>query len=167
MVAPTKRWIDKINSVFYRMMDKMRDKRAFEVAAESPTGHDFAGFEKVRQVVLVTYRRDGEAVPSPIYHGVADGKVYVRTDARTAKIKRLRNNPRAVLVPSSFRGKPVGQAVSATARILADSEVAHADAVIAANWNLGGRMFERGVVDTAAKQFDLPTAYVEFTPVAP
>ncbi|MGH3555735.1 MAG: pyridoxamine 5'-phosphate oxidase family protein, partial [Mycobacterium sp.] len=85
-------------------MDKLRHRDAFGVGVMTPRGQDFTGFGKTRQIVLVTFKRSGEAVPSPINYGVADGKLDARTDASSGKVKRLRNNPRVVVVPSSLRG---------------------------------------------------------------
>jgi uncharacterized protein len=113
--------------------------------------------------VLVTFKRSGEAIPSPINHGCADGKVYVRTDASTGKVKRIRNNSHVVVVPSGFRGKPKGQAVAGLARILTESEHEHADKVIAANWSLPMKLFERSL-DKGGEAFGIPVAYIEIKP---
>jgi len=153
----------KMSKVMFRGMDKMRHRGAFDVGA--PTGTDFTGFDKMRQVVLVTFKRSGEAMPSPINHGVAVGKLYVRTDASTGKVKRLRNNPRVILVPCSFRGKPTGPVVAGIARILPESEHAHADDVIASNWSLPMKLFERSL-DKGSAAFGIDTAYIEVMPEA-
>ena len=129
----------------------------------TPTGSSFTGFDKTRQIVLVTFKRSGEAMPSPIYHGVADGKIYVRTDASSGKVKRLHNNPRVVVVPCSVRGKPKGHTVAGLARFLPEDEHAHADRVIAASWSLPIKVFERGLVK-GFEVFDIPPAYIEITP---
>ncbi|MCV7257911.1 PPOX class F420-dependent oxidoreductase [Mycobacterium shimoidei] len=151
----------KLGALMFRGMDKLRHRDAFDIGA--PTGTDFTGFDKTRQVVLVTYKRSGEAMPSPINHGVADGKLYVRTDASTGKVKRIRNNPNVVVVPSNFRGRPKGQPVAGTARILPESEHAHADQAIAANWSLPMRLFERSL-EKGSAAFGVPMAYIEITP---
>jgi uncharacterized protein len=152
----------KISGLFFRAMDKLRHPGAFHV--DEATGTDLAGFDKVRQIVLVTYKRSGEAVPSPINHGVADGKLYVRTDPSTGKVKRIRNNPRVVVVPSSFRGSPTGPAVAGVvARILPETEHSHADRVIAANWSLPMKVFERSL-DKGSAAFGMKIAYIEITP---
>lgn len=149
------------SKVMFRGMDKMRHRDAFDIGA--PTGTDFTGFDRYRQIVLVTYKRSGEAVPSPINHGVADGKLYVRTDASTGKVKRIRNNPDVLVVASSLRGKPRGPVVAGVARILAETEHAHADAIIAANWSLPMKVFERGL-DKGSQTMGVPMAFIEITP---
>lgn len=119
----------KLGALMFRAMDKMRHRDAFDIG--NPTGTDFTGFDKSRQILLVTFKRSGEAMPSPINHGVDAGKLYVRTDASTGKVKRIRNNPNVVVVPSSLRGKPEGQPVAAIARILPESDHAQAERAIA------------------------------------
>ncbi|MDR3665039.1 MAG: PPOX class F420-dependent oxidoreductase [Mycobacterium sp.] len=150
-----------MSRLMFRGMDMMRDREAFDIGA--PTATDFTGFDRFHQIVLVTFKRSGAAMPSPINHGVADSRIYVRTDASTGKMKRLRNNPRVVVVPCSFRGKPKGQPVAGIARILPEAEHAHAGAVIAANWTPAMKVFER-TLDKGSDAFGLSTAYIEITP---
>lgn len=152
---------EKMGALMFRAMDKMRHRAAFDIGA--PTGTDFTGFEKSRQIVLVTFKRSGEAMPSPINHGVAGGKLYVRTDPSTGKVKRIRNNPNVVVVRSSLRGKPEGNPVAGVARILPESEHARAERAIAANWSLPMRLFERGL-DKGSAAAGIQIAYIEVTP---
>ena len=155
----------KFATVQFKAMDAMRSKKAFDVAETVPTATDFREFEHTRQCVLVTYRRSGEAVPSPINHGVAHGKLYVRTDGSTAKVKRLRNDPRALLVPSGLRGTPKGAAIAATGRILTDpAEVTIAERAVESNWSKPMKLLEDGL-SWGANTFDMPIVYIEFTPV--
>lgn len=149
--------------LMFRGMDKLRASEAFDIG--EPTGTDFSGFDRHRQILLVTFKRSGEAMPSPINHGVADGKIYVRTDASTGKVKRIRNNPRVLVVASNLRGKPSGPVVAGVARILDESETAHADAVIAANWSRPMKVFERGL-DRGSQAMGAAVAYIEITPAA-
>nr|WP_164517838.1 PPOX class F420-dependent oxidoreductase [Mycobacterium sp. P7213] len=153
----------KMGALMFRAMDKMRHRDAFDIA--DATGTDFTGFDKSRQILLVTFKRSGEAVPSPINHGLAAGKLYVRTDASTGKVKRIRNNPNVVVVPSSLRGKPAGQPVAAIARILPGSGDALAEHAIAANWSPVMRIFECGL-DKGSAAAGIPIAYIEITPAS-
>ncbi|WP_225726380.1 MULTISPECIES: PPOX class F420-dependent oxidoreductase [unclassified Nocardia] len=153
----------RIARATYRLTDLIRNRRAFDVADYPPTGRDFAGFGWTRQCLLITFRRSGAAMPSPMNFGIADGKIYMRTELGSAKVRRLRADSRAVLVPCDFRGKPKGEPVAALGRLLPDAEVATADAVIAANWSASMRMVERGL-ERASEQLDMPLAYLEFTP---
>jgi PPOX class probable F420-dependent enzyme len=158
-----RRFARRVARLGYRLLDLGRDSRAFVATKLPPTRTDLAEFDGVRQCLLVTYRKSGEPMPSPTNFGLAAGKLYIRTDGSTGKVKRLRRNPSAMLVPCGLRGKPVGAAVAATARILPDAEIARAYDVIAANWSLPMRLLERGV-DLGARMFEQDLVYVEFTP---
>ncbi|MGH3431732.1 MAG: PPOX class F420-dependent oxidoreductase [Thermocrispum sp.] len=147
----------------FRLMDRGRDRGVAQAARLPPTRGDFARFDGVRQCLLVSFRRSGEPMPSPINFGLSEGKLYIRTDGSTGKVKRLRNDPRAVLMPCGLRGKPAGEAVAATARFLPAHEEKRADDVIAANWSPGMRVLERGL-DVGARAFGQTVVYVEFTP---
>jgi hypothetical protein len=73
-------------------------------------------------VVVTTYRRDGTAVPTPVNVVVDNDHAYFRTWSTTGKVKRLSQDPRVLITPSTFRGKPVGPEIAATARLLAPDE---------------------------------------------
>jgi hypothetical protein len=56
----------KVSALLFRRMDKMRHRGAFDVGAVVPEGKDFTGFGKTRQILLVTFKRSGEGMPTPI-----------------------------------------------------------------------------------------------------
>ncbi len=80
-----------------------------------------AQFYDRKYLNLVTYRRSGTAVSTPVWFVEEDGVLYVRTPARSGKVKRLRNDPRVRLVPSDGRGNPKGAWVDGRARTVVDS----------------------------------------------
>ena len=87
----------------------------------------FANLEGQRYVSLTTYRRSGEAVPTPVWMALADGKAYVYTGLESGKVKRIRHTPRVLIAPSDARGRVKGESVEAVARLideLGDEEAA-------------------------------------------
>src|SRR5215210_5039955 len=103
----------------YRMYDRARHESAFAAAAEAGTAHDFSGFQGKRYAVLVTFRRDGTPVPTPVWFALVDDRrLVVGTDRRTAKVRRIRRNPRVRAFPSDPRGKPLGPAVDGMAQVV-------------------------------------------------
>lgn len=56
--------------------------------------------------LLTTFRKNGEPFPTPVWFGLADGKVYIGSDAAAAKVERIRNNPQVCISPCSACGKP-------------------------------------------------------------
>jgi PPOX class probable F420-dependent enzyme len=79
-----------------------------------------------RYVSLVTYRRNGTGVATPVWHVVRGGELFLVSEADAWKVKRIRNDSRATVTVCSIRGKIAPGAASAhgTARLLdpADTE---------------------------------------------
>jgi hypothetical protein len=146
----------------YRVYDRMRHPRAFEAARSPGTARDFSALRGARQALVVTFKRSGEPVPTPVNFGLDDeGRLYVRSERRVAKIRRIENDPRVRVGPCNFRGKPTGPLAEGRARVLPAGEVEHAYAAIAANWGPGSRPYEK----VADRYLDEQTAaYVEVTP---
>jgi len=119
-----------------------------------------SGFEHLRghkYCLLVTHKRSGEAVPTPVWFGLGDGKLYVRSEADVAKVKRIRNDPRVRVAPCSVRGKPLGPPAEARARVLEQpDDCERAEAALQANYGLGRKVYER-----AGGAFGVETVYLE------
>jgi PPOX class probable F420-dependent enzyme len=63
-----------------------------------------------------TYRKNGEAVRTPVWF-VRDGdRLYIRTVAESGKVKRLRRNPRLRIALCDRVGNVTGPWVAATGR---------------------------------------------------
>ena len=60
---------------------------------------------------LETYRRNGQAVATPVWFTIDDSNkmIYVVTRTKTGKVKRLRNNSKVRIVPCGMRGQPKGE----------------------------------------------------------
>lgn len=69
-------------------------------------------------IALETYKKNGEAVSTPVWVTEEAGKCYVITEGNSWKVKRIRNNRRVRVAKSDSRGKVQGDWVEATARIL-------------------------------------------------
>jgi PPOX class probable F420-dependent enzyme len=160
--APKLRLPSKVMAVQYRLLLRVRHRRAFEAPPEHGDARDFAEFQKARQCLIVTFKRSGEPVPTPVNFGIStDGLLYFRTEPHVAKIKRLRRDPRVRVCPCNVRGKPTGSFVEATARILPTTENERAYRVIAANWRGDMKLAERGM-----DRIGVPMLYVELAPAA-
>jgi PPOX class probable F420-dependent enzyme len=58
-----------------------------------------------RFVSLTTFKRSGEGVATPMWIGRDGADLFAWTPADSWKVKRIRNNPRVLLAPSSRFGK--------------------------------------------------------------
>jgi uncharacterized protein len=140
-----------------RFFDSIRRADAAK-AAEGGAGARGFGHLKGPYCVVVTYKRSGEAVPTPVWYGVDEqGRLYFRTYAPSVKIKRIRNDARVRVAPCTMRGKPKGPAAEGTARVVPAAEEEHAERTIQSNYGLLRRGYE---VTTGG----VPAVYVEVTP---
>jgi uncharacterized protein len=120
--------------------DRIRDRRASEVTS-GETGN-FEGLKGRRYALLVTFKRDGEPIPTATWFGLgADGNVYTQTFADSWKVKRITHNPRVLVAPCNQRGKPLGPAIEGRGRVLPASQWDRAERAIAANYGLGRKLY--------------------------
>ncbi|MGE5204309.1 MAG: PPOX class F420-dependent oxidoreductase [Chlamydiota bacterium] len=82
----------------------------------------FANFAGRRYLSLASFRRNGQAVRTPLWFAEQEGKFYVMTRDDSWKYKRIRNNPRVLVAPCTARGRITGPDVEARARILQPKE---------------------------------------------
>jgi uncharacterized protein len=139
-------------------LGRIRDPAADELEAGSR--HDLDEFRGHKHCLVVSYRRSGQPVPTPVWFGIADGRLYFRSEERVGKIKRIRANDRVLISPCDSRGKPLGEGVEASARVLPGADEERAEAAIQSNFGLGRRLYE-GV----AMSLGPDGIYVEVTPL--
>ncbi|HVO62299.1 MAG TPA: PPOX class F420-dependent oxidoreductase [Terriglobales bacterium] len=71
---------------------------------------------------LTTFRKTGVPVSTPVWFAEDDGKLYLFTNPKSGKVKRIRNNPRVRIAPCTMRGRVTGPEFEAVARIIPSSE---------------------------------------------
>lgn len=76
--------------------------------------------EQARYVSLITYRKSGKEVATPVWAARKNGAYYVFSAASAGKVKRLRNSDRAKIARCDVRGKLLGDWHEAKAVILND-----------------------------------------------
>jgi hypothetical protein len=75
-------------------------------------------FNNQQYISLETYKKSRQAMPTPVWFVERDGALYVRTEAQSGKVKRIRNNPQVRVTPCGSRGEVKGEWVNATAQIV-------------------------------------------------
>jgi uncharacterized protein len=147
----------RVEHALSRMYDRGRSPDAIKAATMEPTGSidDLKGH---KYCVLVSYKKDGTPVPSPLWFGVVNGKLYAECSAGDWKTKRIRRNPQVRVAPSDTRGKPTGPPFIGTARVVDESEAAAADRAVQSNYGSMRRLHTFFI----AKRVDC--AYLEVTP---
>ena len=67
---------------------------------------------------LASFRKNGQAVRTPLWFTEHEGKLYFMTRNDSWKYKRIRNNPRVLVAPCTMRGRIIGPDVEGRARVL-------------------------------------------------
>jgi uncharacterized protein len=143
-----------------RMIARTAPRGAREIADTPRTGSP-AEIPPSKRSLLVTYRRSGKPVPTPVWAAEADGRFYVRSERAAGKVKRLRRDPRLLVAPCTVRGKPLGAPFEARARVLDADEEPLGERALAARYGLGRELFER-----AMDVLRVDMCYLEITPGA-
>lgn len=151
-----------LSDASYWVYDRARHETAFESAAQPGTAPDFSGLGGHKYALLVTFRRDGTAVPTPVWFALLDdGRFVMRTEERTAKVRRIRRDPRARVIPCDPRGKPLGLGVDGTARLLeTKDECERAEAALDRHYGRPRRIYEKVMADEGGM------VYLEVVPTA-
>jgi uncharacterized protein len=135
--------------------------RGARAVVEAPRIGSLEDVRAHKRALLVTYRRDGTPVPTPVWAAEAGGRLYVRTERTAGKVKRLRRDSRMLVAPCTVRGKPLGPPFEATARMLPSEAESHAERVLAGRYGLGRALFE-----WAMDRMRVDMGYLEITPGA-
>ena len=89
-----------------------------QTLAELLKGHQFC--------LLTTYRKDGTPVATPMWFALDKTTVYMSTRGQSAKVKRLRRDPKVKIGPCNGSGRPLGGQWEATGRVVVDPSEAQA-----------------------------------------
>ena len=103
-------------------------------------------FSNQKYINLETYRKNGQAVQTPVWFVIEGSVIYIRTDKNSGKIKRAKNNPYVRITPCTARGQPKGKWLNGEARIASWSESQFANQLLRQKYGLQGkiiRMFNK------------------------
>jgi PPOX class probable F420-dependent enzyme len=88
----------------------------------SDTEGALAALHDAKFLSLTTFRRNGDAVATPVEFATADGAIYVRTASHSGKVKRIRNDPHVRFARCTMRGAVRGPAFDGVAALLGAAE---------------------------------------------
>ena len=83
-------------------------------------------FEQQQFLNLETYRKSGQAMPTPVWFAEDNGILYIRTINGAGKLKRVSNNAHVRVMPCQSQGEPLGVWVDADAHIVTGEEAERA-----------------------------------------
>jgi PPOX class probable F420-dependent enzyme len=101
----------------------------------------FADLAKSQYILLTTFTKDGRPKPVPIWAAADGDRLLVITEAKSWKVKRIRNTPRVTLATCTMGGRPTSEAVEAAAAILDKSQTAAVYDAIGRRYGIVGKVF--------------------------
>jgi hypothetical protein len=104
----------------------------------SPSFQDVA---KAQYVLLTTFTKDGRPKPTPIWAADGGDRLLMITQAKSWKVKRIRNTPRVTLAICDMAGHPKSEAIEATASILDASQTGLVYDAIGREYGIIGKVF--------------------------
>jgi len=101
-------------------------------------------WDRERYISLVTYKRSGEAVETPVWFAELEGRYYAFSEGDAFKVKRLRRNPAVKAAPCRVLGTVTGEWVAGSGRIVTDDKrlVQRAEQAFAAKYGWQIRLFD-------------------------
>ena len=93
-----------------------------------------------KYVLLTTFRRSGEPVPTPVWVVDEGGLLYAWSATDTGKVKRIRRDATVRVAPCDFRGNPTGPEVAGTARLLDAEGTDRVRGLIRRKYGITGRL---------------------------
>jgi len=79
--------------------------------------------ESEKYINLETYRKNGNAVHTPVWFVLSDNLIHVISGEKTGKVKRLKNNPKIKFARCRFKGELKGDWHSGISKFFDDDQV--------------------------------------------
>jgi len=112
-------------------------------------------------VLLTTFKKDGTAVPTPVWVVRHGDELRVWTAPEAGKVKRIRRSGKVQIAPCGMRGKPHGASVDAIATLLPPPAADQVLDALGQKYGLRGRL-----ASWRARRGDRPSAAIGITLVS-
>jgi hypothetical protein len=126
-----------------RLYRIIRHPKAAEIAGAPAADAGLESLASSEFCLVVTFRRDGTPVPTPVWFALRDGALVFESDSDAAKITRLRRDPRVRVAACNSRGRPQGPPIEARARILSGEESRVGEDALARRYGRRRRIAQR------------------------
>jgi len=104
-------------------------------------GSEFERLAAEKYVMVTTFRKNGAAVPTPVWAAGYDGELVLWSNAQAGKVKRIRNNGRVEVQACDLRGKSThGEVVKGEARLLDSEATEKTRSTIAKKYGIVGQV---------------------------
>ncbi len=143
-----------------RLFDRLRNHQAGEAAGLPGTADTFNALIGEEYALVVTFRRTGQPMPTPMWFGLLNGRVYVESLADAGKVKRLQHSRQVRVAPCNLRGTPRGPFAEGSGRILQADEEQIAESALDRHYGWRRRPYVR-----LGGRLGVQSVYLELTPI--
>jgi uncharacterized protein len=119
---------------------------------------------------LTSFRRDGTGVATPVWFVQENGRLFVKTDSDSYKVKRIASNPSVTVAACTASGRLRGEPSPAHAEILPKSEAHRVEDLMARKYRLDRRTIlplYHAVQRLRGHRASGDSVYLAITPSAP
>jgi len=102
-----------------------------------------AQFANQQYLNLETYRKDGQAVRTPVWFVEDNGALYLHTVKNAGKVKRIRGNARVRVAPCDMLGNVTGEWAAGEARVLDAAGAQRVNDLLDRKYGVAKAEFER------------------------
>lgn len=85
---------------------------------------------------LTSFKRDGAGVATPVWFVEENGRLFVKTDGDSHKVRRIARNPSVRVAECTASGRLRGEPIDARAEILPEGEARRVDELMAHKYRL-------------------------------
>ena len=132
---------DVLRSAEQWLYGHARSEKAHDAAASPRSPWSVHALASDEYCLIVSWRRDGRAVPTPVWFAADGERVVFRSAASDGKVKRMRREPRVLVCGCTFRGRPRGPVMEGVARFLEGDEAAAAEGLLRERYGLQRRAY--------------------------
>ena len=101
----------------------------------------FSNLNDAQFTSLTTFRKSGDAVPTPVWFANDGDTLYMTTMRTSGKVKRIRNDRHVTVAPCTRSGEVTGPATTGQAHVIEDNaEAKKADALLSRKYGFMKRL---------------------------
>jgi PPOX class probable F420-dependent enzyme len=97
-------------------------------------------FIESKYISIETYKKNGTGVRTPVWFVIYQGLMYFRTDKKSGKVKRLKNNPHVKIAPCDIRGNITKEWLDGKAHFANSEESSIAYAMIGKKYGVRAKL---------------------------
>lgn len=124
-----------------RLCKRPRDIRATLVGVPRAPSNSVLYLYGAMWLLLESERPSGERVPTRVWFAAINETVFIRTEARSGKVRRIEQRPIVKVAACDFRGIPINDYIECMARLVAPEREPEAEVALCRQYGLAMRLF--------------------------